>query len=87
MHNSTQGITYGTLLDQRQGQGFSEAEVRSILQQVLPQLAQIHNQGLLHGAISLDTLVQNEINRQVILVSSTNLNVLLYTAPEQLQSS
>ena len=48
------------LLTQRQGRGFSEADVREILRQVLPQLAQLHSEGKSYGTISLDTLVQRD---------------------------
>lgn len=48
------------LLTQRQGRGFSEADVREVLRQILPQLAQLHSEGKSHGTISLDTLVQRD---------------------------
>lgn len=51
---------YSQLIFERQGKGFSEAEITAILQQVLTQLAQIHSQGFAHGAISPDTLAQDQ---------------------------
>ncbi|MFB2917921.1 WD40 repeat domain-containing protein [Aerosakkonema funiforme] len=60
MQNPTQRTSLRVMLAKRQGQGFSEADVREILRQVLPQLVILHNQGQAHGAISLDTLVQKD---------------------------
>jgi len=48
-----------------QGKGFSEAKTQEILRQVLPQLAQLHSMGQVHGAISLDTIF--EINNVATL--------------------
>jgi type II secretory pathway pseudopilin PulG len=43
-------------LDLRPSHQLTEAEVNDFLQQVLPQLEWLHNQGKSHGSISLDTL-------------------------------
>jgi WD40 repeat protein len=86
MQDFTQAITYHTLLQERQGRGFSEAEVTEILRQVLPQLAQFHSQGQVRGVISPETLEQNPATRQVILSPVNGLTPLGYTAPEQLQT-
>ncbi|MEZ2318933.1 MAG: hypothetical protein ACBR15_08050 [Microcoleus sp.] len=59
------------LLTQRQGRGFSEADVREVLRQVLPQLAQLHNEGKSHGTISLDTLVQRDGKIAIALLPTT----------------
>lgn len=59
------------LLTQRQGRGFSEADVREILRQVLPQLAQLHSEGKSHGTISLDTLVQRDGKIAIALPPTT----------------
>ena len=57
---SSESMPLRVLLTQRQGRGFSEADVREVLRQVLPQLAQLHSEGKSHGTISLDTLVQRD---------------------------
>ena len=70
MQAEWQGKSYRVLLSDLQGRGFSEYEVTDILQQVLPQLAQIQAQGFVHGGISLDTLVQDRQTLLAILMSS-----------------
>ncbi|MBK1990144.1 hypothetical protein A0J48_021890 [Sphaerospermopsis aphanizomenoides BCCUSP55] len=77
---------YSTLILERLGRGFSEAETIDILRQVLPQLAQIHLQGLAHGAISSDTLAQNQSNLQTVLLNSPGFAHPSYAAPEQLHT-
>ena len=74
------------LLTQRQGRGFSESEVTQILRQVLPQLAQRHDRGSVHGGISPDTLVQDASTLQTSLAESNGSIVPGYAAPEQLQT-
>ncbi len=86
MQDFTQAITYHTLLQERQGRGFSEAEVMEILRQVLPQLAQVHSQGQVRGVISPEALEQNPVTRQVMLPPANGLTPPGYTAPEQFQT-
>lgn len=62
-------ITYRTLLEQRQGKGFPEAEVRAILEQVLVQLNRLHEQGRSHGSISLDAIARQ--GDRIILLDPT----------------
>jgi serine/threonine-protein kinase len=64
------GKSYRALLRERQGQGFSEIEVTEILQQVLLKLVPMHQQGLVHGGISLDTIVQEQNTLQAVLVAN-----------------
>jgi serine/threonine protein kinase len=84
MDNLTQ--SYSDLLEQRQGKGFSEPQVTEILKQVLSQLAQIHNQGGVHGAISLDSLIKDENSQQTLLISSPELTLPIRFPPEQLRT-
>ncbi|BAZ41040.1 serine/threonine protein kinase [Calothrix sp. NIES-4101] len=65
-----EGDTYWDLLDKRlnQGEKFSEEEVISLLQKILPVLVYIHAKGAIHRDISPDNL---------ILRSSDNLPVLI----------
>ena len=78
--------TYSILLEQRQGKGFSESQVTELLKQVLSQLAQIHNQGGVHGAISLDSLIKDENSQQTLLIFSPELTLPIRFPPEQLRT-
>ncbi|MEB3231775.1 MAG: WG repeat-containing protein [Leptolyngbyaceae bacterium] len=56
-----EGNTLRSLLTQHQGKGMDEAEVRNLLQWVLPQLASLHQENRTHGNLTLDTIVfQND---------------------------
>lgn len=84
MENLGEGKTYQTLLAERQGRGFSELEVTEILRIILPNLAQIHAQGLAHGAISPATLIQYSNSQQPTLIQTSTFPITGYIAPEQL---
>lgn len=73
MSNFHQGQTYRELLLLRQGRNFSEYEIIETLRQVLFQLAQIHNQNRVHGAISLDTLFNDFNIKKAVLIDNTAL--------------
>lgn len=77
------GKSYGALLQER-SHGFSEAEVTPLLKQVLLQLAQLHAQGQVHGAISPEALIQDPQTLAPVLTEPSNLSVTAYTAPELL---
>lgn len=49
--------TLRSLLTQRQGKGMDEAEVRNLLQWVLPQLIHLHQKGGAHSNLTLDSIV------------------------------
>lgn len=65
-----QGRTYRDLLKDRrtQGEAFSEVEVRNLIQQVLPVLAYIHHQGIIHRDISPDNLIRRERDHCPVLI-------------------
>jgi serine/threonine protein kinase len=69
MNHLTSGKSYRSLLQERRGRGFSEAEVHDLLRRILIQLTTLHSQGLSHGAISLDTLIQDSISQQPLLLA------------------
>lgn len=85
MQNHSQFIPYQTILAERQGRGFSEAEVADILYQVLLQLLQWHDQGQAYGFISLETIAQDPVSNQVVILQSGQF-VSGYLAPEVAQS-
>lgn len=64
------GQTYRDLLLTRQRQGitFSEAEVTQILRQLLPVLAYIHANGVIHRDISPDNLMRRESDGLPVLI-------------------
>jgi len=64
------GQTYRDLLSARQRQGitFSEAEVTQILRQLLPVLAYIHANGVIHRDISPDNLMRREADGLPVLI-------------------
>jgi len=66
-----EGKSYGVLLDERkaQGQVFSEAEVIQLLLKVLPVLTYLHNRGMVHRNLSLDTLILRQQDQLPILIN------------------
>jgi serine/threonine-protein kinase len=64
------GLTYRNLLKSRQGQHppFTEAEVTELMQQLLPVLEYIHNQGVIHRDISPENLIQRSGDRLPVLI-------------------
>ncbi|BAZ04762.1 serine/threonine-protein kinase [Calothrix sp. NIES-3974] len=65
-----EGQTYNTLLRQRLSQGlrFSEAEVKQLLQQILPVLEYIHGVGVIHRDISPDNLILRSSDQLPVLI-------------------
>lgn len=68
MQNSPDGISYRKLLEERDGKGFSEPKVKEILQQALKELKLLHERGIVHGNVSMETLIQDPQNQQATLV-------------------
>lgn len=65
-----EGQTYRALLDQRKAQGtaFSEAEVLQLLRQLLPVLAYIHGQGIIHRDIAPDNIILRQKDSKPVLI-------------------
>jgi hypothetical protein len=82
MSNLSEYITYRSLLAKRQGKGFSESEVTSILRQILSQLTKLHDLKQAHGAISLDTVVHDSDRMHIVLLPDNWMNHPIYLAPE-----
>ncbi|MDX2096207.1 MAG: protein kinase [Leptolyngbyaceae cyanobacterium bins.59] len=65
-----EGRTYGDLLEEkmRQERPFSEVEVVSFLQQMLPVLQYIHSKNIIHRDISPDNIILRETDRLPVLI-------------------
>ncbi|XHX79913.1 MAG: protein kinase [Stenomitos frigidus ULC029] len=66
-----EGKSYSVLLEERkaQGQCFSEAEVIQFLLKVLPVLTYLHNRGVVHCNLSLDTLILRQQDQLPIVIN------------------
>ncbi len=64
------GINYDQLLEQRQSQGtaFSEGEVITLLEQILPVLSYIHSRDVVHRDISPDNLIWRRSDHMPMLI-------------------
>lgn len=65
-----EGKSYSTLLDERRtiGQTFSEAEVRQLLEQVLPVLTYLHRRGVIHRNLCLESLILRQRDQLPVLI-------------------
>ncbi|AFY48179.1 serine/threonine protein kinase [Nostoc sp. PCC 7524] len=65
-----EGETYNALLNARKQQGlrFTEAEIRQLLQQILPVLDYIHALGVIHRDISPDNLILRSVDQLPVLI-------------------
>lgn len=66
-----EGKDYRTLMQERAavGQSFSQAEVLKLLEQVLPVLDYLHQQGVIHRNVSLDSLILRDRDQRPVLVN------------------
>jgi serine/threonine protein kinase len=65
-----EGQTYRAVLRQRSQEGklFSEAEIRQLLNQLLPVLSYIHELGLIHRDLSLENLILRTADQTPVLI-------------------
>lgn len=65
-----EGKTYRDLLNERKTQGltFSEAEVLTLMRQLLPVLAHIHAKGIIHRDISPDNIILRQADYLPVLI-------------------
>ncbi len=65
-----EGKTYRELLEERKAEGktFSEAEIKQFLQQLLPILDHIHNQGIIHRDLSPDNIILRQGDSLPVLI-------------------
>ena len=64
------GCTYRALLNQRLAQGyvFSEAEVRTLLLNLLPVLSDLHDRDIIHQNLNLDSIVLRSADQLPVLI-------------------
>ncbi len=64
------GLTYRALLNQRLAQGyvFSEAEVLTLLENVLPVLRELHDRDLIHQNLNLDSIMLRTSDQLPVLI-------------------
>ena len=80
-----EGETYNSLLNNRQQQGlrFTEAEVRQLLQQLLPVLEYIHSLGVIHRDISPDNLMLRTVDQLPVLIDFGGVKQVVATVASQ----
>jgi serine/threonine-protein kinase len=73
-----EGQTYQDLLNLRRSRGkfFSEAEIKSLLQQVLPILQYLHEQGIIHRDICPKNIIQREFDSLPVLIDFSSVKLL-----------
>ncbi|OUL22784.1 serine/threonine protein kinase [Nostoc sp. RF31YmG] len=80
-----EGQTYNSLLNTRklQGLGFTEAEIRQLLQQILPVLDYIHSLGVIHRDISPDNLILRKLDQLPVLIDFGGVKQVVATVASQ----
>ncbi|MDZ8235620.1 MAG: serine/threonine-protein kinase [Nostoc sp. ChiQUE01a] len=80
-----EGETYNSLLNTRTKQGlrFTEAEVRQLLQQILPVLEYIHSIGVIHRDISPDNLILRTFDQLPVLIDFGGVKQVVATVASQ----
>lgn len=80
-----EGQTYSSLLNTRQQQGlrFTEAEIRQLLQQILPVLEYIHSLGVIHRDISPDNLILRKIDQLPVLIDFGGVKQVVATVASE----
>ncbi|MDZ8183751.1 MAG: serine/threonine-protein kinase [Nostoc sp. ChiSLP02] len=80
-----EGETYNSLLNDRKRQGlrFTEAEVRQLLQQILPVLEYIHSLGVIHRDISPDNLIHRKVDQLPVLIDFGGVKQVVATVASQ----
>lgn len=66
-----EGKSYNVILDSRkaQGQVFSEADVLHLMMKILPVLSYLHSKGVVHGNLTLDTLILRQQDQLPVLIN------------------
>ncbi len=79
------GETYNSLLNNRKQRGlkFTEAEIRQLLQQLLPVLEYIHSLGVIHRDISPDNLMLRNSDQLPVLIDFGGVKQVAATVASQ----
>jgi serine/threonine-protein kinase len=79
------GETYNSLLNSRKKRGlkFTEAEIRQLLQQLLPVLEYIHSLGVIHRDISPDNLMLQSSDQLPVLIDFGGVKQVAATVASQ----
>jgi len=79
------GETYNSLLNSRKKRGlkFTEAEIRQLLQQLLPVLEYIHSLGVIHRDISPDNLMLRSSDQLPVLIDFGGVKQVAATVASQ----
>jgi serine/threonine-protein kinase len=79
------GPTYRELLQIRQAQGqcFQEADVVQLLHQLLPVLAYLHANGVIHRDISLENLIQRQPDQLPVLIDFGGVKQAVFSSLAQ----
>ncbi|BAY13967.1 serine/threonine-protein kinase [Calothrix sp. NIES-2098] len=80
-----EGQTYNSLLNTRRSQGlrFTEAEIRQLLQQILPVLEYIHSLGVIHRDISPDNLILRKLDQLPVLIDFGGVKQVVATVASE----
>lgn len=80
-----EGETYNSLLNARLQQGlrFTEAEIRQLLQQILPVLEYIHSLGVIHRDISPDNLMLRTVDKLPVLIDFGGVKQVVATVASE----
>ncbi len=80
-----EGETYSSLLSTRQQQNlrFTEAEIRQLLEQILPVLEYIHSLGVIHRDISPDNLILRKADQLPVLIDFGGVKQVVATVASE----
>lgn len=84
-----EGETYQALLERRlqQGETFNEAEIIRFLQQVLPILSYLHQQGVIHRDVSPDNIMCRSLDKRPVLIDLGGVKRIAINVAQQISGT